>query len=105
MEHKAFVLKIDPSQVEEYKKRHARVDPELEQQFAAAGIHRYHIFFHDDGTLFAYMEADNFDKAMAQVADHPANQKWQAFMSDMLKLWENGGTSKVIPEMYRYVNP
>lgn len=102
MEHVSFVLRIDPERVEDYKKRHERVDPELEAQFNAVGIHRYHIFFHE-GTLFAYMEVEDFDKAMKQLAGHPANVKWQAFMSDMLLAWENGQTMKVIPEMYQFV--
>ncbi|CAM3602848.1 L-rhamnose mutarotase [Marinicrinis lubricantis] len=102
MEHVAFVLSIDPAQKEEYWRRHQQVDPELEQLFAEVGIHRYHIFFHE-GTLFAYMEVDNFEEAMSRIASHPADQRWQEYMADMLKLWENGSTSKVIPEMYRFV--
>jgi L-rhamnose mutarotase len=101
MEHVSFVLRIDPDRVEEYKMRHEQVDPDLEAQFAEVGIHRYHIFFHE-GTLFAYMEVENFDQAMKQLSDHPANLKWQAFMSDMLLVWENGEIVKPIPEMYRF---
>ncbi|WP_168120199.1 L-rhamnose mutarotase [Paenibacillus sp. HB172176] len=101
MEHVSFVLKIDQQEMEEYKRRHNRVDPELEEQFEAAGIHRYHIFLHE-GTLFAYMEVENFEQAMKHLADHPANLKWQAFMSDMLQAWEDGSMQKQIPEMYRF---
>jgi L-rhamnose mutarotase len=102
MEHISFVLKIDPANEAEYKKRHDRVDPELEEQFRQVGIKRYHIYFHE-GTLFAYMEVENFDEAMAKLEDHPANVKWQQFMSDMLLAWENGENVKRIPEMYRFV--
>lgn len=70
MEHVSFVLKIDPDQYEEYKKRHENVDPELEAQFGRVGIHRYHIFFHE-GTLFAYMEVENFAEAMKQPGRSP----------------------------------
>jgi L-rhamnose mutarotase len=101
MEHISFVLQIDPSQVEEYKRRHERVDPALEEQFAVAGIHRYHIYFHE-GILFAFMEVDNFEKAMAHLSNHPANAAWQAKMADLLLVWENGQTVKMINEMYRY---
>lgn len=103
MEHVSFVLKIDPQHFDEYKKRHERVDPELEEQFAAIGIRRYHIFFHDDGTLFAYMEVDDFDRAMEHLDHHPANAKWQVFMSDLLKKWDNGSIAKKIPEVYRFI--
>ncbi|MFS0726356.1 L-rhamnose mutarotase [Paenibacillus sp. 1P07SE] len=101
MEHVSFVLKIDPDRAEEYKIRHEQVDPELESQFAKVGIRRYHIFFHE-GILFAYMEVEDFEEAMKQLSDHPANIKWQQFMSDMLLAWENGEAVKTIPEMYRF---
>ncbi|WP_135548255.1 L-rhamnose mutarotase [Paenibacillus cymbidii] len=101
MEHVSFVLRIDPANEAEYRRRHERVDPELEEQFAAARIHSYRIFYHE-GTLFAYMAVDDFAKAMAHLAAHPANAKWQAFMSDLLLAWETGDTVKTIPEVYAF---
>ncbi|WP_435923899.1 L-rhamnose mutarotase [Paenibacillus sp. DYY-L-2] len=102
MEHVSFVLQIDPKDREAYLKRHEQVYPELERKFAEVGIHRYHIFYHE-GTLFAFMEVEDYDSAMEQLASDPANLKWQEFMSDMLKPWENGSTSKRITEAYRFV--
>ncbi len=103
MEHVSFVLKIEPDRVEEYKARHEKVDPELEAEFKNVGIQRYHIFFHE-GTLFAYMEVENFEEAMKKLDAHPANTKWQKFMADMLLDWENGEKVMSIPEMYRFEN-
>ncbi|MBD0380004.1 L-rhamnose mutarotase [Paenibacillus sedimenti] len=102
MEHISFVLRIDPLDEEAYMKRHEHVYPELEQAFGQAGIHRYHIYYHE-GTLFAYMMVDNFEKAMKRLADHPANVKWQAYMADLLLPWENGENVKIIKEAYSYV--
>jgi L-rhamnose mutarotase len=104
MEHVSFVLKIDPKDTEAYIKRHEKVDPELEKKFKEVGIHRYHIFNHE-GTLFAYMEVEDYDAAMDQLAKDPANQKWQDYMSDMLQDWDNGQKVKRIPEAYRFVKP
>jgi L-rhamnose mutarotase len=103
MEHVSFVLKIDPSEVEAYKRRHEHVYPELEAQFKRLGIKRYHIFFHE-GLLFAYMAVEDFNYAMNELANDPANLKWQAYMADMLIAWENGEMTKQIPEMYRFVS-
>lgn len=103
MEHVSFVLRIDPKHKDEYFKRHEQVYPELEKAFGEVGIHRYHIYYHE-GTLFAYMAVENYEKAMAVLDGHPANLKWQEFMSDMLLPWENGQNAKVIREAYRYVN-
>lgn len=103
MEHVSFVLQIDPKDAAAYKERHQQVDPELEAQFRSVGIHSYHIFLHE-GTLFAYMAVDNFDQAMASLQDHPANVRWQAYMSDMLHSWGTGDNVKVIPAMYHFIN-
>jgi L-rhamnose mutarotase len=53
----------------------------------------------------AFMEVENFEEAMAQLAVTPANEQWQTYMSDLLQDWDDGQKLKVIPEMYRYVNP
>lgn len=104
MEQVSFVLHIDPSHVEEYKKRHQQVYPELEAEFARVGIHRYHIFFHE-GVLFAYMEVDDYKSAMEQLSSHPANTKWQQYMSDLLLDWDEGVKQKDLEEVYRFVAP
>jgi L-rhamnose mutarotase len=102
VEHISFVLRIDPNREEEYIERHKRVYPELEEAFGRAGIHRYHIYFHE-GILFAYMLVDNFETAMEQLEHHRANINWQQYMEDMLIPWDHGAKIKVIREAYRYV--
>lgn len=103
MEHVSFVLHIDPGKYEEYKRRHENVDAELERKFKEVGIKRYHIFFHE-GTLFAYMEVEDFALAMGELDKSEANAKWQRFMADMLLDWEDGGKVKMIPEVYRFTS-
>ncbi|GAA3412632.1 L-rhamnose mutarotase [Paenibacillus hodogayensis] len=102
MEHVSFVLHIHPDHEAEYFRRHRQVYPELEEAFGQAGIKRYHIYYHD-GTLFAYMIVEHFGEAMQMLANHPANARWQAYMSDLLLPWEDGENVKVIREAYRYV--
>lgn len=101
MERVSFVLHIDPKDQKEYIERHQAVYPELLQAFREVGIHTYSIFLHE-GTLFAYMEVDHYQSAMDQLAVHPANQRWQTFMSDMLIANPQGTTSEVIPEVFHY---
>ncbi|WP_339315863.1 L-rhamnose mutarotase [Paenibacillus sp. FSL R10-2734] len=102
MEHVSFLLQIDPKQEKEYFQRHEMVYPELEAAFSQVGIERYHIYYHE-GTLFAYMAVVNYEEAMKALETHPANIKWQAYMSDLLVPWENGQNAKVIREAYRFV--
>ncbi|MDN4618229.1 L-rhamnose mutarotase [Paenibacillus sp. PsM32] len=101
MERVSFVLHIDPQDQAQYIERHQAVYPELLQAFGEVGIHTYSIFLHE-GTLFAYMEVDNYQEAMDQLAVHPANQRWQQFMADMLIPNQQGTTSEVIPEVFHY---
>ena len=102
MEHVSFLLRIDPKNEEEYFRRHERVYPELEAAFEQTGIQRYHIYYHE-GVLFAYMQVKDYENAMRTLDTHPANIRWQAFMSDLLLPWENGQHVKPIREAYRFV--
>ncbi|MFD1887909.1 L-rhamnose mutarotase [Paenibacillus wenxiniae] len=101
MERVSFVLHIRPEDRDEYIRRHEAVYPELLQAFGEVGIRTYSIFLHG-GVLFAYMEVDNYREAMDALAVHPANGKWQAYMSDLLLLNEAGTTSEDIPEVFHY---
>lgn len=101
MQRIGFTLRIRPGTADEYRRRHESVYADLLQAFERYGIHTYSIFLHET-TLFAYMEADDFDEAMAHLAEDPANQRWQAFMSDLLILDENGSSIHQIPEVFHF---
>ncbi|ANF96939.1 L-rhamnose mutarotase [Paenibacillus bovis] len=101
MQRVSFVLNIRPEDHTEYIRRHEAVYPELLQAFGEVGIRTYSIFLHE-GTLFAYMEVENYEQAQAQLASHEANQRWQAYMSDLLIVNAQGTTSALIPEVFHY---
>lgn len=101
MEVASFVLNIREEDQAEYIKRHEAVYPELLQAFKDAGVKKYSIFMHG-GTLFAYMEAENFDEAMAYIGKQEANARWQEFMADLLVMHGNGSAIKVIPEVFHF---
>ena len=80
MERAAFIFKIRPEMKEEYKKVHDEIWPELAKAIRDAGIANYSIFFRNDGTLFAYLEADDFNVAMEQLGKTEVNERWQKYM-------------------------
>ena len=80
MERAAFIFKIRPEMKEEYKKVHDEIWPELAEAIRDAGISNYSIFFRKDGTLFAYLEADDFSGAMEQLGKTDVNERWQKYM-------------------------
>lgn len=99
MERISYVLNIHLADQQEYIERHQAVYPELLKALKDAGVHKYSIFMYG-GILFAYMEVDNFEKAMEEVDRNEANQRWQQFMSDLLITNHLGTKIEVIPEVF-----
>ncbi len=80
MKRAAFIFKIRPELKDEYKKVHDGIWPELADAIRESGISNYSIFFRKDGTLFAYLEAEDFDGAMAKLGKTDVNARWQKYM-------------------------
>ena len=76
------VIGIQPGKVEEYKRLHAAVWPDVLKMIKACNIQNYSIYLHqfDNGKycLFSYMEytGPDFSADMAKMAADPTTQKW-----------------------------
>jgi L-rhamnose mutarotase len=79
----AFRLRVKPERLEEYKRLHQEVWPELLDDMRAASIRNYSIFA-DGPELFGYLECDDWAAASEALARSDANCRWQAFMQDYL---------------------
>ncbi len=79
----AFRLRVKPERLEEYKRLHREVWPELLNDMRAASIRNYSIFA-DGPELFGYLECDDWTAASAALAASDANRRWQAYMRDYL---------------------
>jgi len=85
MQRKAFKMYLFPGYIEEYKKRHDEIWPELSDYLKTFGIANYSIFLDEESlTLFAYLEAPNLD-LLADLPNHPIMKKWWAYMADIMK--------------------
>lgn len=73
---------VDPSRLEEYKRRHETVWPEMLQALAESGWHNYSLFLRPDGLLVAYVESEDLAAAQAAMSATEVNARWQAEMSD-----------------------
>jgi L-rhamnose mutarotase len=71
------VIGVRPGKLEEYKKLHAAVWPDVLKMIGKCNIRNYSIYYRD-GLLFAYFEytGDNFEADMAKMAADPTTQKW-----------------------------
>ena len=82
MKRYGSIIGLKEEGIEEYKRLHEAVWPEVLATITACGIRNYSIYLHrlDDGRpyLFSYFEycGDNFAADMAKMAADPTTQKW-----------------------------
>ncbi len=82
MNRAAFVLKVRPELIDDYRSKHGEVWPEMLDALRRAGWHNYSLFLRDDGTLFGYVEIEGtFQMALDGMAAEPVNARWQELMA------------------------
>jgi L-rhamnose mutarotase len=85
MKRYGMVIGVKKEKLEEYKKLHAAVWPDVLSMIKKCNIRNYSIYLRqlDDGKhyLFSYFEytGSNFEADMAKMAADPMTQKWWAF--------------------------
>lgn len=82
MRRVCFQLQVKPDRIEEYKRRHAAVWPDMLQALADTGWHNYSLFLRADGLLIGYFETPSLAQAQAGMARTDVNARWQAEMSE-----------------------
>ena len=77
MERYGMVIGVNPEKIDEYKKLHAAVWPEVLKKITECNIRNYSIYLIEN-TLFSYFEyiGINFDADMSKMAADPTTQKW-----------------------------
>jgi L-rhamnose mutarotase len=86
MRRHAFTMKLKPGNVEEYKRRHEQIWPELAEVLRAAGISDYSIFLDEKTlTLFAVQTlADG--NTVAELPHHPVVKRWWDSMAPLMEV-------------------
>ena len=91
MKRVGFQLHVAPENIDEYKRRHAAVWPEMRAALSRAGWHNYSIFLRPDGQLFGYVEVPESLAAAQEAMSHEeVNARWQTWMAEMFQ--DNDGT-------------
>src|SRR5579872_5049063 len=75
--------RLKPGVEERYEEYHRAVWPDVLAAIRAAGINEY-VIFRDGLDLFHYIECDDYDRAIAELARNPVNLRWQAEMAPMM---------------------
>ncbi len=88
MQRVAFLLKVKRDKIEEYKRRHREVWPEMLAALRETGWRNYSLYLREDGTLFGYLETPDFEAARTGMAAKEVNARWQAEMAPFFEQLE-----------------
>ncbi|KQN01755.1 MULTISPECIES: L-rhamnose mutarotase [Sphingomonas] len=85
----AFRMQLKPGVVDEYRKRHDEIWPELSALLTESGIHDYSIFL-DEATLalFAVLKLAEPNTRDA-LPDHPVMKRWWDHMAPLMEVEDN----------------
>jgi L-rhamnose mutarotase len=81
-----FTLQVRPDRLDEYRRRHAAVWPEMLQALRDTGWSDYQLFLRDDGLLVGTLVTDDLAKAQAAMEQTSVNSRWQADMAPFFDL-------------------
>ena len=94
------MLKVKPDRLEEYKRHHQAVWPEMLQALRESGWHNYTLFARDDGLLFGYFETpESLEAAQAKMAVREINTRWQEFMAPYFESPNNARPDEMFVEL------
>ena len=79
----ALHTRLKPGAEDRYEEYHRAVWPEVIDAIRRARIHRYFIF-RDGLDLFHFIECDDYDRAIADIAQDPVSMKWEAEIATMM---------------------
>ena len=100
MKRIGFMLKVRAERLEEYRRHHAAVWPEMLDALRASGWHNYSLFVRDDGLLFGYFETpDSLQESQARMAATEVNTRWQEFMAPYFESPSNARPDEMFLEL------
>jgi len=84
MIRKGFVMQLHPGNVEEYRRRHQPIWPELQEVLREYGVRNYSIFLHPETLqLFGYAEIES-EERWAAIAQTEVCRRWWQYMKELM---------------------
>jgi L-rhamnose mutarotase len=77
--------RLKPGAEERYEQYHAAVWPEILAGIRGVGVTKW-VIFRDGLDLFHYVECEDYDRAMAELAKSDLDKRWQAEMAPMMEV-------------------
>ena len=95
-----FLLKVKQDRLEEYKRHHRAVWPEMLESLSRNGWRNYSLYMREDGLMFGYFEAEeSFQASLDGMADEEANRRWQEFMEPFFEIPSGSRPDQTIAEL------
>jgi L-rhamnose mutarotase len=85
-----FTLQVRPERLDEYRRRHAAVWPEMLRALRDAGWRDYQLFLRDDGLLVGTVVVDDLAAAQAAVDATEVSARWEAEMAPFFTTGSDG---------------
>ena len=78
-----FTMRLKPDRVDDYLAAHETVWPEMLDALRETGWSNYSLFVDKANALIiGYVETDDFERSLAEMALRPVNDRWQAGMAE-----------------------
>lgn len=102
MEKYAFKMQLNAGCIDEYRKRHDEIWPELVALLREAGVSDYSIHLDPDTNILFGVLWRTADNRMKTLADHPVMQRWWAHMADIMETHPNNEpvATPLVPVFY-----
>tara|TARA_B100001250_G_C19461954_1_gene640598 strand:- start:57 stop:356 length:300 start_codon:yes stop_codon:yes gene_type:complete len=92
-------MTLKEGKLEEYKKKHDEVWPEITEALTNAGVTNYSIYYHQkDNTLIEYMEL-NDNNTFEKLEELDILKKWNIYMKDLLVTKSEEDATPVVEEL------
>jgi len=93
--------RLKPGVEKRYEEYHRAVWPDVLTAMRRVGITKY-VIFRDGLDLFHYVECDDYDRAIANLAHDPVNIRWQAEMAPLMSVAHDfsGKSSDRLPMIF-----
>jgi L-rhamnose mutarotase len=99
MIRRSFRLTLKEDKLDEYKKKHDEIWPELSNILTNLGVSNYSIHFDEkDNSLIEYMELTD-DNQFDKMEEFEIVKKWNIYMQDLLVTVSNEDPSPIVNEL------
>ncbi|MFC4948850.1 L-rhamnose mutarotase [Pseudonocardia sp. GCM10023141] len=85
MERVCFTMQVRAGHLDEYRRRHGQVWPQMQAALRDAGWGDYSLFLRDDGLVVGYVETESFERALAGMDGLEINRRWQQEMAPLIE--------------------